>query len=67
LKLSVNLIDKGRFIRAGEELPPDSELPEHIRALAVDEECEQVVNSRLDSQAGARPKPKRGPHAQKSF
>jgi hypothetical protein len=63
MKLSVNLVDRGRFYRASEELPTDFELPAHLVALVVNEENEPLAQS-----APVPPKPpKRGASTTKSF
>jgi hypothetical protein len=35
MKLAVNLVAGGRYIRAGEPLPPDFELPPHLEQFAI--------------------------------
>jgi hypothetical protein len=45
MKLSVDLVDRGRFYRAGEDLPTDFELPSPLIALVVDQENEGVAES----------------------
>ena len=35
MKLSVNLVHGGKYVRAGDELPPDFVLPPHLDRFAV--------------------------------
>ncbi len=35
MKLSVNVVHGGRYVRAGDELPSDFILPEHLERFAV--------------------------------
>jgi hypothetical protein len=36
MKLSVHLVTGGKYIRAGDPLPPGFELPSHLEAFVVD-------------------------------
>jgi hypothetical protein len=42
MKLSVNLVAGGKYVRAGDELPPDFVLPPHLDRFAIHDEPPQT-------------------------
>jgi hypothetical protein len=53
LKLSVNVVlPGGRYVKAGQELPDDFELPEHLRPLLAAGESDQADDINLKSKGG---------------
>src|SRR4029077_2392831 len=55
MKLSVHLVHQGRYIKAGDPLPLDFELPSHLEAFAVyDDDPPQISRADLRlSRAGS--------------
>ena len=47
MKLSVNLVTGGKYVRAGDELPSDFELPPHLDRFVVDEPPQQTSRADL--------------------
>jgi hypothetical protein len=48
MKLSVNLVTGGKYVRAGDELPPDFVVPPHLDRFAVYDEPPPQI-SRVDA------------------
>jgi hypothetical protein len=47
MKLSINLVTGGKYVRAGDPLPPDFELPSHLEAFAIYDEPPQASRADL--------------------
>jgi hypothetical protein len=54
MKLSVNLALAGRYVRAGDELPRDFELPSHLEAFVVNESSQTSQGAAPRLSPGAR-------------
>ena len=47
MKLSVHLVHQGRYVKAGDPLPADFDLPPHLEAFVVDDDPPQASRAGL--------------------